>query len=148
MALAADNPNDRAQQLVTLSERLTSLLERETRLFLARTPQMAADFAEEKNQLARVYRNETMRISRNPDLIEAADIAIKSDLRKATLRFNEALEANFQANTAIRTITEGMVKSVAKEVANNRAAQSGYGADGNNANPQGVMAAITLNKVI
>ncbi len=148
MALAAENPNDRAEQLLVLSQKLTALLERETSLFVARTPQKAASFAEEKARLAQVYRKETMRIAKNPDLIATANAKIKSELRAATVSFNKALEENYKANATIRTITEGMVKSVAKEVAGNRVAKSGYGADGGNASPAGAMSAITLNQVV
>ncbi|MBL4616976.1 MAG: hypothetical protein JKY46_04730 [Robiginitomaculum sp.] len=146
MALVVTDANDRATQMISLSERLTGLLQQETDLFLARTPQKAANFAKEKNSLARIYRNEIQRISNNNELLSGVDEKIKADLRSATVKFNQALAENNQANAVIRTITEGMVKSVATEVANTRAAKSGYGADGSNNSNATAMSAITLDR--
>ncbi|PHR60890.1 MAG: flagellar basal body protein [Robiginitomaculum sp.] len=148
MALAAQDANDRAQQMISLSNRLTGLLLKETKLFLARTPQEAASFAEEKSQLARIYRTETSRISRDPALLASATAALKSDLRATTIKFNAALESNHRATNAIRTITQGMVRSVATEVAKARAAKTGYGANGTNNNTNRAMSAITLDQKV
>ncbi|VAW01981.1 hypothetical protein MNBD_ALPHA06-1889 [hydrothermal vent metagenome] len=146
MALAADNASDRAEQMITLSDRLTGLLQRETKLFEQRTPQLASEFADEKGSLARIYRNETARIAKNPALLASADANLKADLREATLRFNQALAANHKATTAIRTITQGMVHSVANEVAKTRASQTGYGVTGTNTASNTAMSAITLDQ--
>ena len=146
MALAAHDANDRASQMISLSERLTGLLVRETELFRNRKPQDAAAIADEKGGLARIYRAETSRIAKDPALIGDADAALKSDLRDATVRFNQALNDNHQASSAIRTITQGLVHSVATEVANKRAAKTGYGATGANNNTTTAMSAITLDK--
>ncbi|MCF6292670.1 MAG: hypothetical protein L3J04_04660 [Robiginitomaculum sp.] len=146
MALVANDANDRATQMISLSERLTGLLQQETDLFLARTPQKAVNFAKEKNSLARIYRNEIQRISNNNELLSGVDEKLKIDLRAATIMFNQALAENNQANAVIRTITEGMVKSVATEVAQTRAAKSGYGSDGSNNSNATAMSAITLDR--
>ncbi len=146
MALAAENANDRARQMITLSDRLSGLLARETELFLARTPQLVAKFSDEKSNLARIYRTEITRIGRDPSLLADADTQIKTDLRAATVKFNQALDANHSATNAIAKITEGMVKSVANEVASKRTAQSGYGANGNNVANAAAASAITLDQ--
>jgi len=146
MALVANDANDRATQMISLSERLTGLLQQETDLFLARTPQKAANFAKEKNSLARIYRNEINRIRDNSELLSGVDEHLKADLRAVTITFNQALAENNKANAVIRTITEGMVKSVATEIAQTRAAKSGYGADGSNNSNAATMSAITLDQ--
>lgn len=146
MALAVTNADDHAEQMLSLSKRLSGLLARETELFLARTPQLAASFAEEKNNLARIYRNETSRINRDPELLAGASAQIKSELRQATLAFHQALGDNHQAIQSIRLITEGMVKSVASEVAKTRASKGGYGANGIKADAHNTMSAITLDQ--
>ncbi|MBL1430133.1 MAG: hypothetical protein COA60_001190 [Robiginitomaculum sp.] len=146
MALVANDANDRAIQMISLSERLTGLLQQETDLFLARTPQKAANFAKEKNSLARIYRNEINRIRDNSELLSGVDEHLKADLRAVTITFNQALAENNKANAVIRTITEGMVKSVATEIAQTRAAKSGYGADGSNNSNAATMSAITLDQ--
>jgi hypothetical protein len=104
------------------------------------------EFAEEKGNLARIYRSEITRISRDPNLLASAEAGIKADLRAATMKFNQALEANHAATKAIRKITEGMVKSEATEGASQRASQTGYGAHGSNCDSGQSMSAITLDR--
>lgn len=149
MAISANHADDRAEQMITLTRRLTGLLQRETELFRARTPQLASELAEEKGQLARIYRAETLRISRDPSLLQGLNAGLKDDLRATTKAFNQALEANRAATDAVRQITEGIVQSLAKEVAANRAAPNGYGALGQAGTPASSnMSAITLNKQV
>lgn len=149
MAISATHADDRAEQMITLTQRLTGLLQRETELFKARTPQLAVQLAEEKGQLARIYRNETLRISRDPSLLRGLHDGLKADLRAATKEFNQALEANRTATNAVRQITEGIVQSLAREVASKRAAPNGYGAMGQAGTPaRSNMSAITLNKQV
>lgn len=149
MAISAHHADDRAEQMISLTRRLTGLLVKETELFQARTPQLAADLAEEKGQLARIYRSETLRISRDPELLRDLDEGLKADLRAATKEFNRALEANRTATDAVRQITEGIVQSLARQVAANRAAPNGYGAMGQAGTPAASnMSAITLNKQV
>lgn len=148
MALVATDANDRATQMISLSERLTGLLQQETDLFLARTPQKAANFTKEKNSLARIYRKEIQSISNNNELLSGIDRTIKAELRAATIKFNQALADNNRANVSIRKITEGLVKSVATEVAHKRAAKTSYGADGNNSSNSAAMSAITFDQIV
>ena len=127
MALAARDPSDRAEQLITLTNRLTELVERETRLFEARRPLEAAPFRDEKAKLANIYRQETARIAREPALIADIDEPLRAELTEATERFHAALAANREILSVLQTLTEGLVRSVAQYVQDKQQAGAGYG---------------------
>jgi hypothetical protein len=72
MALSVEGPADRVEQLITLTERLTELMAQDAADFEARRPHLAAARAEESSRLANLYRHESMRVKRSPDLIAGA----------------------------------------------------------------------------
>ncbi len=127
MALVANSPQDRVEQLTTLTRRLTDLIMRETELFTARRPLEAAPFRDEKAKLANIYRQETMRITRDPGLIDGADADARAALKAAVAAFMEALETHAAALSALQDITEGLVHSIAQHVAETRQATALYG---------------------
>lgn len=143
--LAARDPAERVELLIRLTERLTALLDRETELFRARRPQDAAPFQPEKTELATLYRRETARIGKDPALVVGAPAPRRVALADATRRFHDALALNQRAGEALRTISEGIVRAVAEEVARRRAAPA-YGPAASTAAPAG--AAITLNRTV
>jgi hypothetical protein len=144
MALAANDAEDRAQQLTLLAKRLTDLIERETTLFRARRPLEAAPFRDEKAKLANLYRQETARVSREPALVAGATLATRQALGDAVKRLHGVLEDHRQALEALQEISEGLVKSIATYVAELRAGDAAYGPGG--ARRQGPNAAITLDQ--
>jgi hypothetical protein len=147
MALHAHNAQDRAEQMLLLTQRLRGLIERETALFEARTPHEAASFADEKNALATTYRLETARIARDPGLLADAPGALRRQLREDTLLLEGALRDNNKIAGVVRKLTEGLVQAIASEAANTRAKMSGYGANGQ-VNRDGTAVAITLNRQV
>ena len=86
MALAAADPQDRADQLLALTERLTDLLSQETAAFERRRPHEAAATLEETGRLANLYRHESARIRRDPGLLAGLSPDMKRKLVSATSR--------------------------------------------------------------
>jgi hypothetical protein len=127
MALAAHNPTDRAEQLITLTNRLTDLIERETRLFDARKPLEAAPFRDEKAKLANIYRQETARIAREPSLLKGIGDRLYTELRISTEKFHAALGAHQHAIGALQELTEGLVRSIATHIEQTRQLHQSYG---------------------
>lgn len=149
--LAARDPAERVELLITLTERLTALLQHETALFQARTPQMAHDFQPEKSELANIYRRETARIAQDPSLVGPAPAPRRAVLAAATRVFHEALAANQLAGEALRVISEGIVRAVAEEVVRLRGGAQTYGAPGYAPPVSGggaAASAITLNQTV
>ncbi|MET0293413.1 MAG: flagellar basal body protein [Phenylobacterium sp.] len=145
MALAAQDAADRVTQLVILTERLTALLAEECRAFEARRPQDAAANVEETQRLANLYRHESARVRSDPGMIGGAPAAARQKLITATEAFDAVLARHARALDAARTVTEGLVRAIAEEVAGQRTAASPYG-PGADQRYGTAATAITLNK--
>jgi hypothetical protein len=147
MAIAAVDADDRVNQLILLTERLTDLIAKEAQAFEARRPHEAARYVEETAKLANVYRHESMRVRANVALVEAARPELRQRLKRATEAFDAVLARQARAVDAARTVTEGLVRAVAEEIANQRAAPATtYGAGGMVNDRPSMGAAITLNR--
>lgn len=146
MALAASGPDDRVDQLVILTERLTDLIAKEATAFESRRPQDAAQYVEETARLANLYRHESARVRANITLISGADPALRQRLVRATEAFDAVLARQARALNAAKTVTEGLVRAVAEEISNQRAPAAGYGKGGSMNHHVSTGTAITLNK--
>ena len=136
---------ERVDQLILLTERLTALVAEQARAFETRRPQDAVIHVEETGRLANLYRHESARIRGNPGLISAAPLRQRQRLRRATEAFDAVLARQARAVGAVKTVTEGLVRAIAEEVAAQRHKGSTYGAGGVQA-PTAAATAITLNK--
>ena len=142
MIHAAD-ADDRCDQLLALTRRLTDAIAAETRAFEARRPHEAAAGQAAAAELATAYRVESARVKRDPSLLSAASPERRSRLTAATVGFEAALARHGRALAAAKEVTEGLVRAIATEVAAARAPTAGYGAQGRSA--AGDASAITLN---
>ena len=94
--LAAANGSERTQALLKLTQRLTALIQEETRLFKARRPHEAIELQTEKSELANIYRAEVARARQEPGRFSGASEQAKALLREATKAFHTALDENGQ----------------------------------------------------
>ena len=125
--LSASGPDDRADQLAALTERLTDRIAADTRAFEARRPQDAAQAQAQTAELAALYRQESLRIQRDPGLISSASLERRRRLVRATEAFEAVLARHGRVLEAAKTVTEGLVQAIAAEVAATRAPAAGYG---------------------
>ncbi len=142
MALIADSPADRAEQLLLATERLTALVIEETRRIDAREPPLDGALAEEKQRLANAYRLELARIKDDKSLIEPAPPALLAKLRQSTAQLQEMLAQHEIALSAVKLITEGMVHAMAEELARQQGGDAQYGAHGGLSAPSGPRPAV------
>jgi hypothetical protein len=145
MAIAAHDAADRVEQLVILTERLTALIAEQAQAFEERRPRDAAGLMDEMARLANLYRHESARIRADVGLISGAPAELRQRLTRATEAFDAVLARQGRAIEAARTITEGLVKCIAEEVASQRQQASVYGASGQQS-AAAAATAITLNK--
>jgi hypothetical protein len=137
MALKADDARDRAEQLVLVTNRLTALIQEETRRIDARLPSLAGAEADEKTRLANAYRLELTRIKHDTSLIDGAGDDLLAQLRQSTEALNAALAAHEIALGAVKLISEGLVQAMAAEVSRVRQGETNYGATGGLSQPSG-----------
>ena len=146
MAIAALDADDRVHQLTLLTERLTELVSKEATAFENHRPHEAAQYVEETAKLANVYRHESMRVRANVALVEAARPELRQRLMRATEAFDAVLARQSRAVAAAKTVTEGLVRAVANEIAAQRPQAAGYGPSAQGAGYANNATAITLNR--
>jgi hypothetical protein len=145
MALSATDATDRVEQLVILTERLTALIAEQCVCFEQRRPHDAAALLNEVSRLANLYRHESARVRADTSMISGAPLDARTRLVRATEAFDAVLARQGRAIEAARTVTEGLVKCIADEVAAQRTQGSTYNAGG--LQSAGASAtSITLNK--
>ena len=140
MTLAADT----LKGLIALTETLTQRLAVELKAFEARRPQDVAHGMAETQDLANRYRRETTRLRADPGVLKGTSPAERQTLITATQAFEAVLARHARAVEAARIVSEGLVQTIAGEVAAARAQGTGYGATGRAAALDG--RAITLNR--
>jgi len=145
MAIAATDATDRVEQMIILTERLTDLIAQQAAHFEARRTTDAAAMHEEVSRLANLYRHESMRVRADPRLVSTSPSEARTRLVRATEAFDSVLARQGRAIEAARTVSEGLVKAIAEEVAAQRTQTSVYGASGVQGSA-GAATAITLNK--
>jgi hypothetical protein len=144
MALSAETAGDRVEQLILLTERLTALVALEAQAFENRRPQDAALHVGETSKLANIYRHESAKVRAKPHMVATASLSKRTRLIRATEAFDAVLARQGRALEAAKTVTEGLVRAIAEEVANQRQKGVSYDADG--IAPAAGATAITLNQ--
>ena len=144
MVTTPEDAAERVEQLIALTERLTGLVADQAKSFEARRPQDAAVHVEATGRLADLYRHESARIRGNPGLISSAERGQRLRLTRATEAFDAVLARQARAVGAMKTVTEGLVRAIAEEVASQRNKGSSYG-PGALQTPSTAATAITLN---
>ncbi len=142
MALIADDANDRAEQMLLITERLTALIKEETRRIDAREPPLDGAEADEKTRLANAYRLELARIKQDRSLIEGAPAELLTRLRENTVTLHEALATHELSLNAVKMVSEGLVQAMAEEVVRQRGGDAQYGAKGELVAPGGLGPAV------
>lgn len=137
MALIADNPQDRAEQLLAVTERLTALISEDTSRLKRRDAPLDGPDGEEKNRLVNAYRLELTRIRQEPGMIREASKATHERLRAATIALQEALAAHELELGALKFVTEGLVQAMAEETNRQRGGARSYGSTGDIENAGG-----------
>jgi hypothetical protein len=136
---------ERADQLILLTERLTELVAQSAQAFEARRPQDASGLVGETGRLANLYRHESTRIRGNPRVLAGLGLTQRTRLVRATEAFDAVLARQARAVEAAKTVTEGLVRTIAEEVASRRQKGASYGANATTATAPAATA-ITLNK--
>ncbi|MFQ5533271.1 MAG: hypothetical protein ACE5EM_00420 [Sphingomonadales bacterium] len=124
----SENPAPLARVL-TLTERLTALITQESALLHERRAREITDFHAEKIRLSELYAREMETLRRNSSLIKTAPPAEMARFKQLTALFREALAENKRIVQALKSVTEGMIRSIADEVTRRNNPVNGYGGD-------------------
>ncbi|MDP1911702.1 flagellar basal-body protein FlbY [Brevundimonas sp.] len=124
------NATARVRQLIDLTNRLTARLSEESRIFESHRPHDAAAALAGTQDLANTYRRESAQLKANPASVAAAPASDRILLIQATEAFEAVLSRHARAVEAARIVSEGLVKTIAAEVAGQRGSPTAYGASG------------------
>lgn len=121
---------DRATELLAMTQRLVSLVEAEVEAVKARKLQGPSPEWDEKERLVHAWRIEVSKVKAEPALLAGIPHELKLRLRDAAKALEDGLEAHANALMATKTVTEGLVRSIAAEIASSRSAPAAYGRSG------------------
>jgi hypothetical protein len=124
------NATARVRQLIDLTTRLTDSLSAESKVFETRRPHDVAATLAGTQDLANSYRRESAQLKANPASVAAAPAADRTALIRATEAFEAVLSQHARAVEAARIVSEGLVQTIAAEVAGQRGVPTAYGATG------------------
>lgn len=124
---AKSEADQRLDELLLLTERLTRLTEQEIEKIETRRPKEMEPIIEQKGVLSAQYARVAQTLKRNQDLVKAASPELRKSLKDATKRFHETLEALTRRLDRVRQISEGIVRAIATDAAEHRASPVGYG---------------------
>ncbi|WP_297804539.1 flagellar basal-body protein FlbY [uncultured Brevundimonas sp.] len=130
MILDAEMADLHVRRLIDLTQQLNDRLEQEIELVRRHKAADMATGMAHTAELANEYRRESAKLKSNPQVIANASLEMKQSLIKATERFDDILARHSEAVEAARKISEGLVRTIANEVAESRAMGTGYGSSG------------------
>ena len=125
----------RLRDLIVVAGRLITLVTEETRqLESYRTDQIGA-LQDEKGRLTRLYAGLVRDLRRDPDLLTAADKAVRDELSDVLQRFEAAAEANAAALEMARAANERVMRAIIEAASAQQNAVTGYSRSGGAATP-------------
>jgi len=134
----------RARQLINLTQALTERLSAESAAFRAHRAQDVAAGMAETQELANLYRRESAQAKAAPAFLTVLPADVRDSLITTTRDFEAVLAEHASVVDAARQVSEGLVRTIAAEVAGARAQGVGYGASGRATEGDG--RAVALNR--
>lgn len=121
---------DRADQILAMTRRLHALVSGEIEAMKTRRLDGASADWDEKERLAHAWRLEVAYVKANPSALSGLSEARKAELRDAARDLETVLSAHAHSVAAMKTVTEGLVRSIAEEIASVRGGPAAYGRSG------------------
>lgn len=119
--------DERLGQILALTQRLRTAIEREKTLLDARRPRDLGAALDEKEALANHYVREMRELANDRQWLAAASPEARNALQDAVGAFRAMLGDYARMLVARRTIVEGLVQALGHEVARQRQPFAGYG---------------------
>ncbi len=135
-------------------DRLCQILDYENELMTLKNPKAMTEHQAEKSRLVAIYNQQMVLIKADPERYKRFPKADLDRLKATSEIFYEALDSHFRKLSTVKTVTEGLVKSVADEVAKKKAPPRTYNAGAaistslSSRNNQTLGGAIALNEVV
>ncbi|WP_417452197.1 hypothetical protein [Kordiimonas sp.] len=135
-------------QLARLTIALTELIGRETDLLEARKPREAQKLHGEKSRLMAEYRETLNRVRVNEHTLGPKGSEERTYLRKLTDAFREMLRDHARVVLRLKSVSEGLIRSVGEEVSKRNRSVVGYGKNAAQTAARARPTSLSLNQVI
>ncbi|MBA4098266.1 MAG: hypothetical protein C0484_16065 [Rhodospirillum sp.] len=120
------NKSSRMADLLAITSRLISCMEREVELLRAMKPKDLRQLQHDKSTLSDAYRAFVLAL-KEPDMAaDAVTDVLKEELTEATERFQAALQDNLRALRAMRDVNERVMRAVVEALEEPRLQVTGY----------------------
>jgi hypothetical protein len=129
-------------ELIDVASRLTALMERENSMLAVHDTSGIKAIQDEKLALTRAYTLRVREIRKDPGRLAAVTQAVRAEMKKVLVRFDEVAKRNETALAAARDVNERVLKAIV-DAANAQAPRvTGYSRTGGMAKPYGSAARI------
>jgi hypothetical protein len=135
----------RLRDLIVVAGRLITLVTEETRQLQAYQTNDIGALQDDKARLTRLYAGLVRDLKRDPELLSAADKAVRHELSDVLHRFNAAAEANTEALNMARAANERVMRAIIDAASAQQNAVAGYSRAGTAAAPSRVQATRPLS---
>ena len=135
-------------QLVRLTIALTELIGRETGLLQDRRPREAQKLHAEKSRLMAEYRETLNRLRVNEQSLGPKESPERKYIRKLTDAFRETLRDHARVVLRLKSVSEGLIRSVGDEVSKRNRSVVGYGKNAAQTTARARPTSLSLNQVI
>lgn len=117
---------EQVDQLIAVTERLGEVVDEENNVLRERRPVDLARWRAEKERLTGAYERQMLAVRREPAALKAAPTERLDALRAVTKRFQDVLEEHRRLVQATKTVTERMLKAIARECGQQRPPVENY----------------------
>ncbi|MGH6891878.1 MAG: hypothetical protein ACREEP_06445 [Dongiaceae bacterium] len=120
------NRSSRMADLLAITSRLISCMEREIELLRTLQPKELRQLQQDKTTLADAYRAFVLALKEPDNAADAVTDLLKSELVEATERFHATLQDNLRALRAMRDVNERVMHAVVQALEEPRVQVAGY----------------------
>jgi len=124
------DPTELVEHLTQTAVRLEEVLNAEASVLKARTPPTVIDFHEEKTRLTNEFALQMNAIKKVPHLIDRAPATRVAGLKAAMKTLHQAADQSEKLLKAAKSISDGVIRTVATVAARKQAPQTGYAKSG------------------
>ena len=129
-------PTNHFDTLMISASRLIVLMNHEVELLRTMRVGEIAALQTEKQELTISYEDALRMLSAEPELLEAMEPAMRSELTDLAQRFDAAVSENTRALNAVKASHDQLLQAIVDSISENRAKQRAYTAQGALDNPR------------
>lgn len=123
-------PTEHFDTLMISASRLIVLMNHEVALLRTMRVGDIAALQTEKQELTILYEDALQMLSAEPELLEAMEPAMRSELTDLATRFDAAVGENTRALNAVKASHDQLLQAIVDSISENRAKQRAYTAQG------------------